>query len=245
MPFRRYVEQPIQTICFADFDGTLLDVNKVVHQDLRAALLRFFDNDIEFYEFTYAAARSRGWTLRRHVEAARARGVKLPLAEMEAVVRRKFSDMRRYLFHDVHAFLETAQRMGVVLALLSFGDRRWQEWKIDACGLHEFFSGRIFITEEEGRKDRVVLRHGRHMDRIIVIDDSADELDRVRELVPGAETFCIDRVSRAVVHAGDLEAPWQLGRSLERPVSEIHERISSLRQVLSTFSNGRHLADHS
>ncbi|KKU52935.1 MAG: hypothetical protein A3H69_00055 [Candidatus Sungbacteria bacterium RIFCSPLOWO2_02_FULL_47_9] len=184
---------PIKTGYFLDFDHTLFNTDEFFHRDVRDSFLRF-GIDAKCWEESYLAVWPTGYALEKHVEEiCRRSGEKLPLNEMKQIVRDSFSDLSRYLFPDVVPFLEAAKEAEAWLGLLSFGDEGWQRYKVTSSGIDTYFD-QMFFTAGEGRKAEVVLEHAREFRRIVVVDNSSDELDRIKDAVPDARTIYMNRV---------------------------------------------------
>lgn len=214
---------PAKTVCFLDFDHTLFHTDQFFHVDVRNAFLDL-GIDAADWEQSYAAVWPTGYLLEKHVEEVyRRSGKQLPLEQMKSVLRRSFSDLRRYLFPDVLPFLRRAKKSGVLLCLLSFGHEQWQRYKLLACDLDGYFDD-VFFTANAGGKAKLVERAKEMAQTAVAVDNDPHELDLIKDLAPQVRTYCIRRVPAGLVFPTDefsrlrfLEARGYLERVARHP----------------------------
>jgi len=173
---------PTKTACFVDLDHTLFDTDRFFNVDLRNALKV---NNLR-WKIGYLKARKGGFTLSKHIKA-------LSLKNTEDILKDSFSDLSRYLFDDSIEFLEMAKEKEIPLFLISLGNPEWQNYKITASNIDKYFSD-MFFTEKQDEKAIHILKYKDKFERIIVIDDTPAELDTIKDKMPRAETYYIDRL---------------------------------------------------
>lgn len=182
------------TACFLDFDHTLFNTDEFFHVDVRDSFLRL-GIDATDWEQSYAAVWPTGYTLEKHVEeVARQSGNQLPLEEMKRILQNSFSDLRRYLFPDVLPFLKEARKNGACLYLLSFGDHEWQRYKASASDVSGYFDDMFFAATQAGKSRLVLDQANRATQTVLVVDNNSMDLDLIRDLAPGIQTYFINRV---------------------------------------------------
>jgi FMN phosphatase YigB (HAD superfamily) len=226
-----------ETAYFLDFDHTLFNTDEFFHVDVRNAFLSL-GIDPALWEQSYAAVWPSGYTLEKHAgEVLRRSGSPLPLHEMQRILRNSFSDLRRYLFPDVLPFLQKAKRNAARLSLLSFGDPEWQRYKAQASHLGDYFD-EMFFTASEGGKARLVQEHAKKIaKRVVVVDNDPTELDLVKDLEPGIETYWMNRVPDEMRSPTDELSSrkfFEARRYLERIVRHRHIPCRSLDSISGT-----------
>jgi len=220
--------------CFLDFDHTLFHTDEFFHVDVRNAFLHLGIGD-DVWRRAYDAVWHNGYTLEKHAaEISRRTGGRIPLEEMNVVLKDAFSDLRKYVFPDVVPFLEMAKERGFSTHLLSFGDEAWQKYKVKSSGLWPYFN-EVFFTGREGMKAGVVFERSPDGAEIHIIDNNPDELDVIKDRVPQCRTWRINRVPDEHKHPSDessrllfLEARRYTGKTGRYP----HSPCTSLIGIL-------------
>ena len=181
------------TACFLDFDHTLFNTDVFFHVELRNSFWGL-GIDIDLWEQSYEAVWKRGYTLEKHLEEIHLQsGMQLPREEMQRILNDSFSDLRRYVFPDVVPFLEDAKKRGVRLYLLSFGNPEWQSYKVLGSRLDAYFD-EIYFIPKEGGKAGLIQGHTHGISQIVLIDNDPAELDLLKDAIPDAQTYWINRV---------------------------------------------------
>jgi FMN phosphatase YigB (HAD superfamily) len=206
------------------------------HLDVRHAF-RHLGIDGASWERGYLQAWQAGYTLERHAQeiCRQAGGERAALDKMQRIVHESFADLRRYLFPDVLPFLDRAKRNGVGLYLLSFGNPEWQRYKVLGAGLDRYFDA-TFFTAKEGGKGAMILERARECKQVLVVDNNPSELDVIKDVMPIATTYCINRVPDDMVIPFDeisrlkfLEAR----QYLERAWRHRHVPCTTLDEILA------------
>lgn len=181
------------TAFFLDFDGTLFDTIS-----FRKSVLPFLEQtgvSVAEWHAAYEAIREGNYSLSKHIaEMNRKRGGQLVPASFEADFYRTFADVKQFVYPDVVPFLERAKREGAQLFLLTWGDSKWQGFKVRASGLAPFFEA-IHFTPALGEKGKPLGQEcsRRVYGRIIAVDDTKEELDGIKKAQPRAITYLISR----------------------------------------------------
>jgi phosphoglycolate phosphatase-like HAD superfamily hydrolase len=188
---------------FLDFDHTLFNTDQFFHVDVRGAFLRFGIDPMD-WELSYSAVWPAGYSLDKHAEeVSRRSGRVIPLEEMKQVLRNSFSDLRRYVFPDVMPFLQRAKKNRARLYLLSFGNPEWQHYKVAASGLDGYFNDMFFTGVQGGKAGLIEEQAKRAQQKTTVVDNDPTELDLIKDFVPEARTYWMDRVPDDLRVPGD------------------------------------------
>jgi len=220
---------------FLDFDHTLFNTDQFFHLDVRAAFLRF-GIDATDWELSYSAVWPAGYSLDKHAEeVSRRSGRLIPLEEMKQVLRNSFSDLRRYVFPDVMPFLDQAKKNSARLYLLSFGNPEWQHYKVAASGLEGYFNDTFFTGVQGGKAGLIEEQAKRAEQRTAVVDNDPTELDLIKDFVPEARTYWINRVPDDLRVPGDESSRLKFleaRRYLERLPRHSHILCKNLAGIL-------------
>ena len=218
-------------ITFLDFDHTLFDTDRFFHVDVRNAFSCFGIND-DIWQQSYDAVWKTGYTIEKQIEeACKLSGKQLPVADMQSIITHAFSNLRAYVFPDVFPALERFKSKGDVF-LLSFGDPEWQRYKVTSSGIAPYGKELLF-TREEGGKAAVVKKYAQFSPSIIVVDNNPAELDCIRELVPDALTYCMNRVPVGFVPKNVKDFSFLEARKYcAQPMRYVHKKCSTLEEVI-------------
>ncbi len=110
----------------------------------------------------------------------------------------------RYVFADARSFLQSLQKAGHELVLLSFDTEPgpWQTPKITSSGLADHFN-RVQIT---GGKKTDCIRELQLTEPFVFIDDKSDEIEAMRAEFPDALCLKHDREAPLMVHLDPITA---------------------------------------
>jgi phosphoglycolate phosphatase-like HAD superfamily hydrolase len=182
-----------KNIVFFDFDHTLFDTDRFFHVDLRNELSQL-GVDMAVWDACYPRVCARGYTLQNHANEMCLRMDKLfPSADVDDLIAKRFSKLNKYLFPDTEPYLAYLKSHRYLLAILSFGNPNWQQFKLRASGIDCWFD-HCFFTQAENKKIDAVRSMAKDYDRIFVIDNHPGELDAIKDAMPEVETIHIDRV---------------------------------------------------
>ncbi len=219
------------TTCFLDFDHTLFQTDQFFYADVRQAFSRFpIDNQL--WQESYDAVWSTGYSLAKHIaELNRRSNQPLPYAEMAQILTDQFTDLSRYVFPDVLPFLKAAklskEKGEVKLVLLSFGNPEWQDYKVKASGLNDYFD-EVVIAEAEQQK--VTAISDRQSETMLMVDNNPAELDSIKDQLPSVKTYRINRVPAEAEHSTD-PAYSEARKYLAQPSRYQHHDCRSLLEI--------------
>lgn len=137
----------------------------------------------------------------------------------------------KYLYPDAKELLEAlAKHKEIVVELMTFGNKKWQQQKVDHSGLRALFNAVHCVDEE---KKNVISRAGEGHDKVIVVNDNGKEMDEMHDAAPEyvyifkkgpkpAPTKCGPLAAETMLELAErLEA--QTGVELRREMQEIRE----------------------
>jgi len=161
--------------------------------DFRKELIRI-GVDLDCWDKSYKIARDTGYNLEKHItELKKLCDEDNNIKKIENLAKTKFSDLSKYLFEDSVPFLKKLKQNGDKVYLLSFGNPSWQHFKVERTQIDSYFND-FFYQEKEGTKIDKILEFKKDIDKIIVIDNSAPQLDAIKEKLPNVQTYLINRV---------------------------------------------------
>lgn len=173
---------------YVDFDHTVFDTDLFFWGDLRSFLNQRGISD-HLLEETYFQVQANCYTLRKHLEAMLRKQDRID--DIMADFDQEFSDLSKYLFPDALAFLDQVRcDKNIVLKLLSFGSPNWQRLKVERSGIEKYFKRMIF-TDRENSKYKSILSHHYRKNRVVIVDNSPVELDKIKKWIPKANTLLL------------------------------------------------------
>ncbi len=155
-----------------DFDHTIFDAT-AFKAALAASILKYGINRDIFWQ-TYRELRERDfeYSPSRHL-AVLARTVKLNKTLIKKNIDKVIANSRQYLYPNAVQFLTKIYSLGAPLILLSRGDRDFQNKKITACGIKNFFSEIIIVKKSKNTATKNLAAKYGH--GAIFINDNLDE----------------------------------------------------------------------
>src|SRR3989338_4928681 len=189
-----------------DFDHCCFDTDWFFHGEVRELFAQFEVTD-ELWHETYQTVFPNGYTLERHMtELERRCPFILPTQEITPIIRETFTDLSKFLFHDVIPTLQYLRDFfSARIILFSFGNPAWQAYKVHASGINELLDEKNF-TKEQNMKFHLLQELTSGDDEIYMIDNNPRELDAIKRMMPQVQTFCINRVPE---NLDTGEAPWK------------------------------------
>lgn len=117
-----------------------------------------------------------------------------------------------FLYADSISFLETAIRLGYEVIIVTFGEEVWQQKKIQALQLYLPTAVKTLISPTQK------INHIKHLltDRVILIDDRAEEIDAIKQAFPKVEAYWMRRPE---------------GKYRDEEPTTPHQTINSLKQI--------------
>ncbi len=92
-----------------------------------------------------------------------------------------FSKPKEYNYNGSEWFLKNLQHKGYNLILLTFGNKKLQQLKIDQSGLETYFNKIIFSLNIKKEKELLMLKK-QYGEELLVLDDSDQALEAARKL---------------------------------------------------------------
>lgn len=182
------------SIFLLDFDRTLIDSPR-----LRNDLWIFFQRfgiPIDVAQTTYkilVKIEDTHYSLKEHlIRIASTLQRKILIDHIENMFKKKFADMREYIYPDVIPWLEDAKQQKIILYLVTRGNEEWQGFKLRASNIEHYFS-KIFYSVPHGEKTKTVLPLISSNDLVALIEDDIVELDQSHLNAPQVQTFYIRR----------------------------------------------------
>lgn len=112
-----------------------------------------------------------------------------------------------FMYEDSINVLGQLKEKGHELHLLSFGDKEWQQKKVDKCEINHLFVNVVIGMEE---KNDYKFKFSKD-EEVVVIDDMPNELELWREVIP--EIKCI-RLRRENGKYSDVETPFGMHEAI-------------------------------
>ncbi len=224
-----HTQADLKTACFIDFDHTIFDTDAFYHVELRKKL-GLFEVPDELWEEIYWDTIKGGWPWERHLLTVINRSA--ALRDLEcckertklAYIRSTFAEMEKelpkFVFPDVIPFLEKTQAVSR-LFILTRGQLEWQKYKIDGCGLKEYFERVLIADKRDGKADIIQWFVKNRSCRAVFIDNNPYDLDLVKGAFPAVETYMINRVPDELMTPED-----RIGRLRFLEAREIAKRPS-------------------
>ncbi|PIU78964.1 MAG: hypothetical protein COZ28_02175 [Candidatus Moranbacteria bacterium CG_4_10_14_3_um_filter_44_15] len=125
---------------------------------------------------------------------------------------------KKFVFSDVKNFLRHFDKNE--LFLISYGHTGFQNKKIKHTRLSSHFA-KVVVTDE--MKARVVERLAKSGERIVFLDDRADQVEEIKKSFPESVTFLVKRKEGRYNDSRTKYVDWEVG---------------NLKEVLSAMKNG-------
>jgi len=221
-------------IYFIDFDHTLFDTDKFFWVDLRNKILENGIN-ISCWDKSYKKVRRDGYTLEKHInEIGKTCNKNIEIGKLKDIIGNEFSDLKKYLFNDSVSFLKKLKHGGDKIYLLSFGNSDWQNYKVEGSGISNLFDD-VFYQEKENAKIDKILEFKNEAEKIVVVDNSTQQLDEIKNKLPSATTYLINRVPKNLMDS-KTEQDILRFKSARKYALQIpkysHHKVSNLEEIV-------------
>ncbi|TSC78324.1 MAG: hypothetical protein G01um101429_850 [Parcubacteria group bacterium Gr01-1014_29] len=113
----------------------------------------------------------------------------VPFLHLEQALNAIISGAKEFLYHDVIAFLQTAQG-DHLLSILTFGDDRFQRMKVAGTGISWYFQNIVVTQDIQKAVDAEVLACGASA---LFVDDNPRALEAVKTRLPHITTVRMRR----------------------------------------------------
>jgi FMN phosphatase YigB (HAD superfamily) len=161
---------------FFDFDDFFLDTGGAMIRDYFSLLKKLtgaIDKDInDVFERFSGAGFDHGelYSPERNIEFLK-ENLDFDSEKALAAIRSFFTDIRRYLFEGTEDFLRTLSKDDIYL--LTFGEKNFQNMKVDGSRLRDFFHEVIIVGGDKSEEiKRVAKRENFNPDETIVFADN-------------------------------------------------------------------------
>jgi len=128
----------------------------------------------------------------KQIERIKTQGFKTQKIEKE--FRKLLKDTRKYLFEDGMEFLKEFKDED--LYVVSYGDKKFQEEKINNSGIAKYFKKIIIVDVSKAVAIRKILKNKniKNREALIFIDDREKFLKDIKKSYPGMATFLMKRI---------------------------------------------------
>lgn len=183
-----------RTQLFIDFDDSLSD-NRKVREHVATVLSEVGFSPEEAQERLQTLPRTDYFSLQRYLDHAQA------TPSQQALFMSKWLEelpkFGYFLFEGAVEFLESIDRERYIPILLTLGNPEWQEQKVRASGLHDYFERHHYV---ETKKYQALLDIGiRPDDFFLLIDDRDDCRLEMQATFPRAVCYAAFEEARATV----------------------------------------------
>lgn len=161
-----------------DLDHTLLNTSLLKVKMFRA--LQQFGVSQELFDRTYEKTVSRDERQYSYDAAVHGRNIAADLGKPELAdpisqqLNRAIESTENLVYEDVFDFLQQARKAGAVIVLLTRGDPKWQQAKIEAAGLRKYVDRVVVAPESKGEVLRSQIRPDA---QTFFVTDNAQEID--------------------------------------------------------------------
>ena len=220
---------------YLDFDHTLFNTGLFFHHDLPLALSEF-GITLELWQNTAKTISSEDYLLANHIEMmGHSIGKHIPLIGVERAISQSFPDLKPYLFKDVRPFLDEAKQHSAKLYLISYGAPTWQEYKVKATGIIDYFDDLIFSRSQQEKANLIQLNQmaDSASGSMIMVDDSSFELDQSLLQNPSLKSYLLIRpeLIERPEHRPDHWPLQKVAYLLDTIAHPKHQVIQSLNEV--------------
>jgi len=151
------------------------------------------------------------------------------LDQRMAAVEKLLKNSDKYLFPEALSLLEYYRRQGDRLVLLTFGNKSFQEMKVDNLGIKDLFDEVCFV-EDEKKVHSIIESLKDSGEKILIINDNAKEsLEMMRKLGGQAELKLIKGP-----YSGNVEHQYQEGS-----LSDLLREITGKKELTREIKNKR------
>ncbi|PIT95489.1 hypothetical protein CO116_01905 [Candidatus Falkowbacteria bacterium CG_4_9_14_3_um_filter_38_19] len=151
------------------------------------------------------------------------------LDQRMAAAEKLLKNSDKYLFPEALSLLEYYRRQGDRLVLLTFGNKSFQEMKVDNLGIKDLFDEVCFV-EDEKKVHSIIESLKDSGEKILIINDNAKEsLEMMRKLGGQAELKLIKGP-----YSGNVEHQYQEGS-----LSDLLREITGKKELTREIKNKR------
>ena len=178
---------------FLDWDHCLFDTDLFFNVDVWN-VMQHFGITSAVWEQAMINAVAKGFTLTVFAEEIQAAtNLTLPCEGLHRLFDQHFNNLCQYVFPDVIGFLKQAVEKGWERHIITFGSAEWQNYKISRSLIANDVDN-VIVSAQAGQKGNLLKETTLRYEHVVVVDNNPAELDSVREHMPHAETYLINRV---------------------------------------------------
>ncbi len=182
-----------------DFDGVLFDDQRF-KSDFGHVFSRYGVSH-GVYEQTYRQAkeaRKGMYQIDVHLALLHETNSRLDIKNIRRDLFTLASNSRTYIFTDAKKFLAAAQERGNMLFLLSTGDKIFQEAKIEASGIADFFAQIVIIKSSRKAPSLAGIKKQAGRGEVVFIDDKREVVEEIKKHNPDIRVVQMVRGSHVV-----------------------------------------------
>ena len=214
-------------IIIFDFDYTLFNPEKLRQDIAKIFPERNFSDDYQ----KYFKDKKISFSLNEYRAKLREESglTENQLDQRMAAVEKLLKNSDKYLFPEALSLLEYYRRQGDRLVLLTFGNKSFQEMKVDNLGIKDLFD-EVYFMEDEKKVHSIIESLKDSGEKILIINDNAKEsLEMMRKLGGQAELKLIKGP-----YSGNVEHQYQEGS-----LSDLLREITGKKELTREIKNKR------
>jgi len=214
-------------IIIFDFDYTLFNPEKLRQDIAKIFPERNFSDDYQ----KYFKDKKISFSLNEYRAKLREESglTENQLDQRMAAAEKLLKNSDKYLFPEALSLLEYYRRQGDRLVLLTFGNKSFQEMKVDNLGIKDLFDEVCFV-EDEKKVHSIIESLKDSGEKILIINDNAKEsLEMMRKLGGQAELKLIKGP-----YSGNVEHQYQEGS-----LSDLLREITGKKELTREIKNKR------
>ncbi|NCO79854.1 HAD family hydrolase [Candidatus Falkowbacteria bacterium] len=214
-------------IIIFDFDYTLFNPEKLRQDIAKIFPERNFSDDYQ----KYFKDKKISFSLNEYRAKLREESglTENQLDQRMVAVEKLLKNSDKYLFPEALSLLEYYRRQGDRLVLLTFGNKSFQEMKVDNLGIKDLFDEVCFV-EDEKKVHSIIESLKDSGEKILIINDNAKEsLEMMRKLGGQAELKLIKGP-----YSGNVEHQYQEGS-----LSDLLREITGKKELTREIKNKR------
>jgi len=211
----------------SDFDYTLFNPEKLRQDIAKIFPERNFSDDYQ----KYFKDKKISFSLNEYRAKLREESglTENQLDQRMVAVEKLLKNSDKYLFPEALSLLEYYRRQGDRLVLLTFGNKSFQEMKVDNLGIKDLFDEVCFV-EDEKKVHSIIESLKDSGEKILIINDNAKEsLEMMRKLGGQAELKLIKGP-----YSGNVEHQYQEGS-----LSDLLREITGKKELTREIKNKR------
>jgi len=214
-------------IIIFDFDYTLFNPEKLRQDIAKIFPERNFSDDYQ----KYFKDKKISFSLNEYRAKLREESglTENQLDQRMVAVEKLLKNSDKYLFPEALSLLEYYRRQGDRLVLLTFGNKSFQEMKVDNLGIKDLFDEVCFV-EDEKKVHSIIESLKDSGEKILIINDNAKEsLEMMRKLGGQAELKLIKGP-----YSGNVKHQYQEGS-----LSDLLREITGKKELTREIKNKR------